>query len=148
MNRFIPRRSMSIKSFYPKCINCINFNIENRTCKKFLLSKNNYIDYDSSGHEFAVDVRRDGTRCGEAGKLFDIGEENMNNESRKILDNFFFTSFLTGGTCFLADAGAITLLPLSLNIFFLGLFFGHTKLCQGRINDDKKRIEELNRFKE
>ena len=67
MNRFmyLSKRNFSmqgIKSVYPKCINCINFKREERSCKKFV-TLISYIDYNSN-NELADNVRNDDTKCG------------------------------------------------------------------------------------
>jgi len=48
--------SSEIKLLYPKCINCINFKIEDRSCKKFISSEN-YINYNLI-NEIADNVRK------------------------------------------------------------------------------------------
>ena len=99
MNRFIylSKRNFSmqgIKLLYPKCINCINFKREERSCKMFVTSEN-YINYNLI-NELADNVRNDNTKCGESGKLFDIGKEKLEKDNTHVLNVFCSWTLATG----------------------------------------------------
>lgn len=149
MNRFmyLYKRNFSmqcIKSLYPKCINCINFEKDPQTCKKIVLTEN-YINYDSH-NELAVNVRSDNKKCGEAGNLFQVGEEELKKENKQILNIFYITSMLTSLTCFITEASTVTLLPLSLNFFSLFIFLEHSQTSQKKIDDEKKELNITTSF--
>jgi hypothetical protein len=149
MNRFIYKRRISdnvksIKSLYPKCVNCINFKEDNQTCKKSVITEN-YINYDTQ-NEFSLNVRNDETKCGENGNWFQLGEIQLKEESKGLLTSFYVLSALSGITCFLTDASTITLVPLALNVFSLFTYLDHVVGSQDKIDNEKRRIHHYNQF--
>lgn len=148
MNRFmyLTRRHLSndIKSFYPKCINCINYKKDNQSCKKFVI-QTNYIDYNLN-NELAVNVRNDNTKCGESGNLFDIGEKKLIRDNKILLNSFYFTSILSSVTCYVTEASIVTLLPITINFLSIFLFLIDSYNSEKTIDSEKKRIENLKQF--
>ncbi len=147
MNKFIylSKRKFSndIKSLYPKCINCINFNKENKTCKKFII-KQNYID-NNSEHELALNVRNDNTKCGEEGKLFNIGKEELEKSNFELFNITCAFGLSTGFISFVSES--LLIIPMSIMSFaYLISFVHHTRISEKKIKNEKKRIEDYNNF--
>jgi hypothetical protein len=134
--------SNDIKSLYPKCINCINFEREERSCKKFvkLIS---YVDYNSI-NELADNVRADNTKCGDSGKLFDIGKEKLEKDNSQCLNTFCGFTLATGILTFGSQKFIIIFIPATISFFAGVVFFVDCYEYNKRINAEKKRIEELN----
>lgn len=155
MNRFmyLSKRNFSaqgIKSFYPKCINCINFKREERSCKMFVTSEN-YINYNLI-NELADNVRNDNTKCGESGKLFDIGKEKLEKDNTHVLNVFFGWTLATGVLAFATQEFVVVFIPASISFFTGVIYFVDYHDSNKKINAEKKRIEDynkiLNKFKE
>ena len=149
MNRFmyLSKRNFSsndIKSLYPKCINCINFKREERSCKKFvkLIS---YIDHNSI-NELADNVRNDNTKCGEYGKLFDIGKEKLEKDNTHVLNIFCGWSLATGISAFVTQNFAVIFIPATISFFTGVIFFVDYYDYHKKMNAEKKRIEDLNKY--
>jgi hypothetical protein len=147
MNRFIYRRGISdtirsMKSLYPKCINCINFKKDKQTCKKSIITEN-YINYDSQ-NELALHVRNDNKKCGESGNWFQLGENQLKEVGKGLFSTFCVLSAVSGVTCFATDASRITLLPLALNVFSLFVYLDHIVGSQDKIDNEKRRIQQYN----
>jgi hypothetical protein len=149
MNRFLIRRISSItntniKSIYPKCVDCINFEGRTQTCKKRIIAEN-LINYDIK-NELALNVRNDEKQCGEAGNWFQIGELQLQEESKGLQTTFLTLSAITGVTCFFTDASRLTLFPLAMNIYCLYCYLDHTVVSQDKIDNEKRRIERYKQF--
>ena len=148
MNRFmyLSKRTISndIKSLYPKCINCINFKKEERCCKKFVTS-GNYIDYNSI-NELADNVRNDNTKCGEEGKLFDIGKEKLEEDNTKVLGLFFRWTLATGVLTFVTQSFIVIFIPASISFFTGVIYFVDYHDYNKKMNNEKKRLENLKQF--
>lgn len=147
MNRFmyLSKRKFSndIKSFYPKCVNCINFNYENKTCKKFII-KQNYVD-NNSEHELALIVRNDNTKCGEEGKLFNIGKEELEKSNFELFNITCAFGLSTGFISVVSESFLV--IPMSIMSFvYLISFVHHTRISEKKIENEKKRIEDYNNF--
>jgi len=148
MNRFmyLSKRNFSsdIKSLYPKCINCINFKKEERACKKFvkLIS---YID-NNSINELADNVRADNTKCGESGKLFDIGKEKLEEDNLKVLNGFFGWTLATGILTFATRELIVIFIPATISFITGSIYFVDCYEFKNKINAEKKRIENLNKY--
>ena len=148
MNRFIylSKRKFSndIKLFYPKCVNCINFKQEDRTCKKFVSSEN-YVDYNSI-NELADNARADNTKCGESGKLFDIGKETLEKDNIQILKTFCCFSLSTGFLSLTTTELIVIIIPLCLSLSSFLLYSVHYYDYQTKIDNEKKRLENIKQF--
>lgn len=149
MNRFmfLNKRKFSaqdIKSLYPKCINCINFKKENLTCKKFIIHQN-YIDNDSP-NDFALNVRNDNTRCGESGKLFDIGKEKLEKDNAQILNTLFGWTLATSVLTFVTQEFVIVFIPATISFCTYLIYFFDYYDYNKKIDNEKKRIEDYNNF--
>ena len=149
MNRFmyLNKRNLStqgIKSLYPKCINCINFKREERSCKKFVTSIS-YIDYNST-NELADNVRNDSTKCGEAGNLFDIGKEKLEKENSQCLNTFCGFTLTTGILAFVSQSFTIIFIPATISFFTGVVFFVDYYECNKKMNAEKMRLENLKQF--
>ena len=149
MNRFmyLSKRNFSmigIKSLYPKCINCINFKKEDRSCKKFVTS-GNYIDYNSI-NELADNVRNDNTKCGESGNLFDIGKEKLEKDNMQVLNIFCVWTLATGILAFVTHKFIVIFIPASISFITGVIYFVDSYDCNKKINTEKKRIESINKF--
>lgn len=149
MNRFmyLSKRNFStqgIKLLYPKCINCINFKREERSCKKFVTSIS-YIDYNST-NELADNVRNDSTKCGEAGNLFDIGKEKLEKENSQCLNTFCGFTLATGILAFVSQSFTIIFIPATISFFTGVVFFVDYYECNKKINAEKIRLENLKQF--
>jgi len=147
MNRFmyLSRRKFSndIKSLYPKCINCINFNKENKTCKKFVI-KQNYVD-NNSEHELALNVRNDNTKCGEEGKLFNIGKEELEKSNFELFNITCAFGLSTGFISFVSES--LLVIPMSImSLAYLISFVNHSIISEKIIKNEKKRIEDYSKF--
>lgn len=148
MNRFmyLSKRNFSneMKAFYPKCINCINFKKEERSCKKFVTS-GNYINYNSN-NELADNARNDNTKCGESGKLFDIGKEKLEKDNSQVLNISCGLTLLTGVLTFVTEDYLLLYIPSSISFFtfliFLFDFYDYQKI----IVEEKERVENLNKL--
>jgi len=149
MNRFmyLSKRNFSmqgIKSLYPKCINCINFKKEERSCKKFVTS-GNYIDYNSI-NELADNARNDNTKCGEAGKLFDIGKEKLEKDNMHVLNVFCGWTLATGVLTFVTQELLVIFIPATISFFTGVIFFIDSYDYEKKINAEKIRLENLKQF--
>lgn len=148
MNRFIylNKRNFSndIKAFYPKCINCINFKREERSCKKFE-TLINYINYNSI-NELADNVRNDNTKCGESGKLFDIDKENLEKENSQVLNTFCGFTSATGILAFVTHEFIVIFIPATISFLAGVIYFVDSYDYHKKIIDEKKRIENLNKY--
>lgn len=149
MNRFmyLSKRNFSmqgIKSLYPKCINCVNFKREDRSCKKFVAS-GNYIDYNSI-YELADNARNDSTKCGEEGKLFDIGKEKLEKDNAKVLNVFIRWTLATGVLSFVTQEFILIFIPASISFFTGVIYFVDYYEYDKKMNVEKKRIEDYNQF--
>ena len=149
MNRFmyLSKRNFSmqgIKSLYPKCINCINFKREERSCKMFVTS-GNYINYNLI-NELADNVRNDNTKCGESGKLFDIGKEKLEKENLHVLNLFIRWSLATGILTFVTQEFILIFIPGSISFFTGVIYFVDYYEYNKKMNVEKKRIEDYNNF--
>ena len=149
MNKFmyLSKRNFSsqgIKLLYPKCINCINFKREERSCKKFVTSIS-YIDYNST-NELADNVRNDSTKCGEAGNLFDIGKEKLEKENSQCLNTFCGFTLITGVLAFVSQSFTIIFIPATISFFTGVIFFVDYYECNKKINAEKIRLENLKQF--
>ena len=148
MNRFmyLSRRKFSndIKSLYPKCVNCFNFNDSNKTCEKFVINQN-YVD-NKSEYELALDVRNDNTKCGEEGKLFNIGKEELEKTNLQLF-GITCTMGLSTGIISSLTTEKLLVVPMSIISFiYLISFANHSRICEIIINNEKKRIEDYNKF--
>lgn len=148
MNRFmyLSKRKFSndIKSFYPKCVNCINFNDENKTCKKFII-KQNYVDANSE-HELAVIVRNDNTKCGEEGKLFDIGKEELEKYNHLLFKGTCSWTLATGVLSVVTNESILILPTTLISLLSLTAFIYQSRIYDERVKNEKKRIEDYNNF--
>jgi hypothetical protein len=144
---YLNKRNFSndIKSLYPKCINCINFKREERSCKKFTTTEN-YINYDLI-NELADNVRADNTKCGESGKLFDIGKEKLEKDNSQCLNTFCGFALTTGILTFTTQSFPIIFIPATISFFTGVIFFTDYYECNKRINAEKKRIEAIDNYK-
>jgi hypothetical protein len=138
------RISNDIKSLYPKCINCINFKKEERSCKKFITS-GNYIDYNST-NELADNVRADNTKCGESGKLFDIGKEKLEEDNLKVLNVFCGWGLATGILAFTTQEFIVVFIPATISFFTGVIYFVDYHDYNKKMNAEKKRLENLKQF--
>ena len=143
MNKFmyLNKRNLStqgIKLLYPKCINCINFKREERSCKKFTTTEN-YINYNLI-NELADNVRADNTKCGEPGKLFDIGKEKLEKENSQCLNTFCGFTLITGVLAFVSQSFTIIFIPATISFFTGVIYFVDYYECNKKINVEKKRI--------
>jgi hypothetical protein len=149
MNKFmyINKRNFSndIKSLYPKCINCINFKREERSCKKFTTTEN-YINYNLI-NELADNVRNNNTKCGESGKLFDIGKEKLEKENLVCLNTFCGFTLATGVLAFATHEFTVIFIPATISFFTGIIFFVDYYECNKKINAEKKRIEAIDNYK-
>ena len=144
---YLSKRNFStqcIKLLYPKCINCINYKKEERSCKKFVTSEN-YIDYNSI-NEVADNVRNDSTKCGESGKLFDIGKEQLEKENSRCLNTFCGFTLTTGFLAFATHEFIVIFIPATISFFTGVIYFVDYYECNKKINAEKKRIEDLNKY--
>ena len=149
MNRFmyLSKRNFStqgIKLLYPKCVDCINFKNQNQTCKRFVLTEN-YINYDSN-NEPAVNVRNDSTKCGESGKLFDIGKEKLEKDNMKVLNVFFSWTLATGFLTFISQEFILIFIPASISFFTGIIYFVDYYDYNKKINNEKKRIKAYDEY--
>ncbi len=149
MNRFmyLNKRNFStqgIKLLYPKCINCINFKREERSCKKFV-TLISYID-NNSINELADNVRADNTKCGESGKLFDIGKEKLEKDNLKVLNVFCGWTLATGILTFVSQSFPIIFIPATISFFTGVIYFVDYYECNKKINAEKIRLENLKQF--
>ena len=149
MNRFmyLSKRNFSmlgIKSLYTKCINCINFKKEDRSCKKFVTS-GNYIDYNSI-NELADNVRNDNTKCGESGNLFDIGKEKLEKDNMQVLNIFCGWTLATGILAFVTHKFIVIFIPASISFITGVIYFVDSYDCNKKINTEKKRLENFKQF--
>jgi len=149
MNKFmyLSKRKFStqgIKSLYPKCINCINFKKEDRSCKKFITS-GNYIDYNST-NELADNARNDSTKCGESGNLFDIGKEKLEEDNTRVLNVFCGWGLATGILAFTTQSFIVIFIPATISFFTGVIFFVDYYDYNKKMNMEKKRIEDYNQF--
>ena len=149
MNRFmyLSKRKFStqgIKLLYPKCVDCINFKNENQTCKKFI-STVNYVDYNSI-NEHAVNVRNDNTKCGESGKLFDVGKEKLEEDNLKVLNTFLGWTLATGFLTFVSEELIVIFIPATISFFTGVIYFVDYYDYNKKVNNEKKRIENLKQF--
>jgi hypothetical protein len=138
------RISNDIKSLYPKCINCINFKKEERSCKKFITS-GNYIDYNST-NELADNVRADNTKCGESGKLFDIGKEKLEEDNLKVLNVFCGWGLATCILAFTTQEFIVVFIPATISFFTGVIYFVDYHDYNKKMNAEKKRLENLKQF--
>ena len=150
MNRFmyLSKRNFSmqgIKLLYPKCINCINFKREERSCKKFVTTEN-YINYNLI-NELADNVRNDNTKCGESGKLFDIGKEKLEKENTHVLNTFCGLTLTTGVLALGTHEFIVIFIPATISFFTGMIFFVDYYEYNKKINAEKKRIESINQYK-
>jgi hypothetical protein len=150
MNKFmyLNKRNLStqgIKLLYPKCINCINFKREERSCKKFVTTEN-YINYNLI-NELADNVRNDDTKCGESGKLFDIGKEKLEKENSQCLNTFCGLALTTGVLAFGTQEFIVIFIPATISFFTGMIFFVDYYECNKKINAEKKRIEAIDNYK-
>jgi hypothetical protein len=144
---YLNKRNFStqgIKLLYPKCINCINFKREERSCKKFV-TLISYID-NNSINELADNVRADNTKCGESGKLFDIGKEKLEKDNIEILKVFCCFSLSTGFLSFVSQSFPIIFIPATISFFSGVLYFVDYYECNKKINAEKTRLENLKQF--
>jgi hypothetical protein len=149
MNRFmyLNKRNFStqgIKLLYPKCINCINFKREERSCKKFV-TLISYID-NNSINELADNVRADNTKCGESGKLFDIGKEKLEKDNLKVLNVFCGWTLATGILTFVSQSFPIIFIPATISFFTGVIYFVDYYEFNKKINAEKIRLENLKQF--
>jgi hypothetical protein len=138
------RISNDIKSLYPKCINCINFKKEERSCKKFITS-GNYIDYNST-NELADNARNDITKCGEIGNLFDIGKEKLEEDNLKVLNVFCGWGLATGILAFTTQEFIVVFIPATISFFTGVIYFVDYHDYNKKMNNEKTRIESLKQF--
>jgi hypothetical protein len=143
---YLSKRTISndIKSLYPKCINCINFKREERSCKKFTATEN-FINYNLI-NELADNVRNDNTKCGESGKLFDIGKEKLEKENSQCLNTFCGFTLITGVLAFVSQSFTIIFIPATISFFTGVIFFVDYYECNKKINAEKIRLENLKQF--
>jgi hypothetical protein len=148
MNKFMylskRRISNDIKSLYPKCINCINFKREERSCKK-IVSSGNYVDYNLT-NELADNVRADNTKCGESGKLFDIGKEKLEKDNIEIFKVFCCFSLSTGFLSLATTELIVIIIPVCLSFSTFLLYSIDYYDYQTKIDNEKKRLENLKQF--
>ena len=149
MNKFmyLSKRNFSmqgIKSLYPKCINCVNFKREDRSCKKFVTS-GNYIDYNSF-NELADNARNDSTKCGESGNLFDIGKEKLEKDNMRVLNVFCSWTLATGGLTFVTQELLVIFIPATISFFTGVIYFFDYYDYEKKMNTEKKRIEDYEQF--
>lgn len=146
MNRFmyLSKRKFSndIKLLYPKCVNCINFKSENQTCKQFLIP-GNYIDNESK-NELAITARFDNTKCGEEGKLFDIGKEELKKDNHILFSSLCIWSLSTGFLSLVTNEFILILPTTLMTLLSLVSFIYHSKIYDERVKNEKKRIEDYN----
>jgi hypothetical protein len=144
---YLSKRNFStqgIKSFYPKCINCINFKKEDRTCKKFVSSEN-YVDYNSI-NELADNARADNTKCGESGKLFDIDKEKLEKENSQVLSTFCSWTLATGVLTLVTQELIVVFIPATISFFAGVIYFVDYYDYNKKINNENKRLENLKQF--
>jgi hypothetical protein len=144
---YLNKRNFStqgIKLLYPKCINCINFKREERSCKKFV-TLISYID-NNSINELADNVRADNTKCGESGKLFDIGKEKLEKDNLKVLNVFCGWTLATGILTFVSQSFPIIFIPATISFFTGVIYFVDYYECNKKINAEKIRLENLKQF--
>jgi len=144
---YLNKRNFStqgIKLLYPKCINCINFKREERSCKKFV-TLISYID-NNSINELADNVRADNTKCGESGKLFDIGKEKLEEDNLKVLNVFCGWTLATGILTFVSQSFPIIFIPATISFFTGVIYFVDYYECNKKINAEKIRLENLKQF--
>jgi hypothetical protein len=144
---YLNKRNFStqgIKLLYPKCINCINFKREERSCKKFV-TLISYID-NNSINELADNVRADNTKCGESGKLFDIGKEKLEKDNLKVLNVFCGWTLATGILTFVSQSFPIIFIPATISFFTGVIYFVDYYEFNKKINAEKIRLENLKQF--
>ena len=149
MNKFtnLSKRytSNDIRSFYPKCVDCIHFEKNSRSCKKFEKPLiNNYVDYNLKKYELSEDVRNDNAKCGESGNLFECNYQELQNNEKFCFNVFIFSSMMAGVTNIVSDESRIFFIPFTISILsYFTLYSSHIDL-KDKMNDEKKRIENLN----
>ena len=149
MNRFmyLSKRNFSmqgIKSLYPKCVDCINFTERTQTCNKFVTTEN-YIHHDSR-NEFALNVRNDNSKCGETGKLFDIGKEKLEEDNIHVLNVFCGWTLATSVLAFVTQSFTIIFISATISFFTGVIYFVDYHDYNKKMNTEKKRLENLKQF--
>jgi hypothetical protein len=106
--------NINIKTLFPKCDNCLNFNSKNKTCKKFIYKSNNNTNYNYILNEYAKNIRNDDTKCGETGKLFEHNYLELVKQNEKDLSYFIIIGNMLGA--------ASIFIPSNYYYYFLSTF--------------------------
>lgn len=140
--------SNDIKALYPKCINCVNFKNDKKTCVKFVIPTiTNYVD-NTIHYEYAGNVRNDNIKCGESGKLFEPNYLDLIKQNDKNLTIFIFTSYLSVITNIISNDIIICLIPFSVCFIHGILFYLTYNDIEDKIKYDNQRIKKLSELTE
>lgn len=145
---FNTNNSNIIKSLYPKCINCISFNNNNNTCKKFQIdSEQNYVDHNIK-YEQADIVRNDDDEdtCGETGKFFEHNYEKLSKENEPNLNISIFFGGLSGITTIIISEPIICFIPIFITVLHVFVYFSNYYEIENSIKYDNERLKKLNKL--
>lgn len=149
---FNTNNSNMIKSLYPKCINCISFDKNNNTCKKFQIdSEQNYVNNNSNiTYEQAAIVRNDddADTCGETGKFFEHNYEKLSKENEINLNISIFFGGLSGITVILISEPIICFIPMFVSLLHGFIYIGDYYEIENSIKYDNERLKKLNKLLE
>ena len=147
---FNTNNSNIIKSLYPKCINCISFDNNNNTCKKFQIdSEQNYVNTNVTYEQAAI-VRNDDDddTCGETGKFFEHNYKKLSKENETNLNTTIFFSGLSGITVILISEPIICFIPMFLTLIHGFVYFIKYYEIENSIKYDNERLKKLNKLLE
>jgi hypothetical protein len=163
MNRFInsslkinkrffnSNTSEIIKSLYPKCINCVNFEKTNNICKKFKIdSEQNYVNYNIKYQQASI-VRNDDDdedTCGETGKFFEHNYEKLSKKNEINLSICIFFGGLSGITNILITEPIICFMPIFITLLHGYIFCSTYYEIEKSITYDDERLKKLNKLLE
>ena len=146
MNSFmyLSKRNFSndIKALYPKCVNCINFNRTDNSCKKFIIQPN-FVNYDTKNVPCAI-VRNDDTKCGEIGRFFDIGALQLEKDKKEKLNISCGLGLSTGVLSGFLDSSSVPVLTFfSLSVISWLSFIDASSNYEKIVKGEKERLEKL-----
>ncbi len=149
---FNTNNSNMIKSLYPKCINCISFDNNNNTCKKFKIdSEQNYVNHNIKYEQAAI-VRNneddDEDKCGETGKFFEHNYEKLSKENEINLSISIFFGGLSGITTIIITEPIICFIPMFVTLIHGFIYFSNYYKIENSIKYDNERLKKLNKLLE
>ena len=147
---FNTNNSNMIKSLYPKCINCISFDNNNNTCKKFQIdSEQDYVN-NNIKYEQASIVRDDDDEdtCGETGKFFEHNYEKLSKENEINLNISIFFGGLSGITVILISEPIICFIHMFVKLIHVFVYIIKYYEIEKSIKYDNERLKKLNKLLE